>query len=136
MKLDTYLFFDGNCEQAIKFYERCLGGRIEAIMRYEGSPAEKEVPAEWRNRVMHACLMVGDRMLMASDCPPGRFDRPQGFSVSLAVTKPAEAERAFNALADGGKITMPMEKTFWSARFGMLVDKFGIPWMVNCQQAA
>jgi len=136
MKLDTYLFFDGNCEQAIKFYERCLGGRIEAIMRYEGSPAEQEVPAEWRNRVMHACLMVGDRMLMASDCPPGRFDRPQGFSVSLAVAEPAEAERAFNALADGGKITMPMGTTFWSARFGMLVDKFGIPWMVNCQQAA
>jgi PhnB protein len=136
MKLDTYLFFDGNCEQAIKFYERCLGGKIEAMMRYEGSPAEQEVPAEWRNRVMHACLMVGDRMLMASDCPPGRFDRPQGFSVSLAVAEPAEAERAFNALAQDGKITMPLEKTFWSARFGMLVDKFGIPWMVNCEQTA
>jgi PhnB protein len=136
MKLNTYLFFDGNCEAAITFYERCLGGKIEAMMRYDGSPAEQQVPAEWRNRILHACLIVGNNMLMASDCPPGRFDRPQGFSATINVPEPAEAERVFEALAKDGTVTMPMEKTFWSARFGMLVDRFGIPWMVNCDQAS
>src|SRR5688572_21009017 len=120
MKLNTYLFFNGDCEAAITFYEQCLGGKIEAMMRYDGSPAEQQVPAEWRGRILHACLIVGDNMLMASDCPPGRFDRPQGFSASVNVPEPAEAERVFKALAQDGTVTMPMEQTFWSARFGML----------------
>lgn len=135
MKLNTYLFFDGECEAAFKFYEQCLGGKIEALMRHTGSPMEAEVPPEWREKILHACLMVGDRLLMGSDAPPGHFERPQGFAVSVNVADPSEAERVFNALAKGGTITMPIEKTFWSVRFGMLVDRFGIPWMVNCDQA-
>jgi PhnB protein len=136
MQLNPYLFFTGQCEAAFKFYEVCLGGRIEAMITHAGTPAEKQVPPEWRDKILHARLTVGDEVLMASDAPPGRQERPQGFSVSLQVGTPAEAERIFHALAQDGKVTMPIQKTFWAERFGMLVDQFGIPWMINCEPAA
>ena len=132
MQMNPYLFFNGQCEAAFKFYAQCLGGKIEAMLRHEGTPAEKEVPSEWRDKILHASLVFGDNVLMASDAPPGHFDKPQGFSVSLSVSEPAQAERLFNALAQNGTITMPIAQTFWSVRFGMLVDQFGIPWMINC----
>ncbi|MGH9743827.1 MAG: VOC family protein [Candidatus Acidiferrum sp.] len=137
MQLNSYLLFNGQCEEAFKFYERCLGGKVEAIHRYEGSPMAHHVPAEWGNKVMHATLNLGGGMvLMGSDPPPGRYQAPQGFSVSLGVKQIGEAERIFGELAQDGEVTMPIQKTFWSDRFGMLVDRFGIPWMVNCEQAA
>ncbi len=136
MQLNPYLLFNGQCEAAFKFYEKCLGGRIEVITTYVGSPAEKQVPSEWRNKILHARLAVGDEVLMASDAPPDRFQKPQGFSVSLGVKDPAEADRIFQALAENGTVRMPIQQTFWAARFGMLVDRFGIPWMVNCEKAA
>jgi len=136
MKLNAYLLFNGNCEEAFKFYEKCLGGKIEAMLPHAGTPAEQQAPPEWRSKILHACLKVGDQMLMASDCPPDSYHTPEGFSVSLMIEDPAEAERLFHALEEGGNVTMPIQKTFWSARFGMLVDRFGIPWMVNCTQAA
>ena len=134
MQLSTHLLFDGQCEAAFQFYARCLGAKITFSMIYGGSPAEQQVPAEWRNRILHAALQVGDQVLMGADCPPGRYQPPQGFSVSIAVKDPAAAERIFHALAEGGKVTMPIQPTFWSPRFGMLVDRFGIPWMINCEQ--
>ena len=134
-QLDTYLLFDGQCEEAFKFYAEVLGGKIDAIMPFEGSPVESTVPAEYKKRVLHAHLTAGKSVLMGSDCPPGHFQKPQGFSVSVQVKDVAEADRVFNALADKGNITMPIQKTFWSPRFGMLVDRFGIPWMVNCAGA-
>jgi PhnB protein len=133
MQLNPYLSFNGRCEQAFKFYERCLGGKIVAMMTYGGSPMEGQTPAEWRDKIMHARLDIGDTMLMASDSPPGHYAKPAGFSVSLQVATPEEADRAFNALAEKGEIRMPIDKTFWSPRFGMLVDRFGIPWMINCE---
>jgi len=136
MKLNTYLLFNGNCEEAIKSYEKCFGGKIIAMLTYGGTPAEKHVPAELRTKIMHARLDVGDQMLLASDCPPDQFFPPKGFSVSIGVDKPEEAERLFHALEDGGNVTMPIGPTFWSARFGMLTDRFGIPWMINCTQTA
>ncbi|TLY58740.1 MAG: VOC family protein [Gammaproteobacteria bacterium] len=136
MHLQPYLFFKGDCEAAFKFYERCLGGKIEALLTHAGTPAEKQVPAEWRNKIMHARLVVGDAVLMGSDAPPEHHKTPQGFSVSIHVTDPSEAERVFRALADNGNVTMPMAATFWAQRFGMLVDKFGTPWMVNCPLAS
>ena len=136
MQLNPYLLFNGQCEAAFKFYERVLGGKIETMLTHAGTPAEAQVPAEWRNKILHARLTVGGEVLMGSDAPPGHYEQPKGFSVSLNIDKPAEAERIFQALAENGTVQMPLHKTFWAARFGMLVDRFGIPWMVNCEQAA
>jgi PhnB protein len=103
------------------------------MLPHEGTPAESHVPAEWRKKIMHACLTIGDESLMASDSPPGhQEDAVKGFSVSINVDKPAEADRIFAALAEGGTTRMPIQETFWAQRFGMLVDRFGIPWMINC----
>jgi PhnB protein len=133
MQVNTYLIFNGQCEAAFKFYERCFGGKIEAMMTHAGSPAEAQAPPEWRDKIMHARLIVDGQALMGSDAPPGHFEKPQGFSVSLGIKDPAEAERIFKTLAENGKVQMPLQKTFWAQSFGMLVDQFGIPWMVNCE---
>jgi PhnB protein len=135
MQLDPYLFFSGQCEAAFKFYEQCLGGKIEAMITHAGTPAEEHVPVGWRNKILHARFTVGDQVLMGSDAPPEHYEEPKGFSVSLQINDPAEAERIFHGLAENGKVKLPIQKTFWSARFGMLVDRFGVPWMVNCEQA-
>src|SRR5690242_6594489 len=132
MQINPYLLFHGQCEEAFKFYEQCLKGRIEAMMTHAGTPAETQVPPEWRNKILHARMTVGDQVLMASDAPPGRYERPQGFSVSIGLTDTAEAERIFNALEENGKVVMALQQTFWATRFGMVVDRFGIPWMINC----
>ena len=134
MHVTPYLSFDGTCEEAFTFYAAVLTGKIEALMRFEGSPMAEHVPADWRSKVMHAGLSIGDQALMGSDGPPGRYERPQGFAVSLQIDDAAEAERVFDALAEGGTITMPLGETFWALRFGMLVDRFGTPWMVNCNR--
>ena len=133
MQLNSYLFFNGQCEAAFKFYEQCLGGKIDAMLTHAGTPVEGQVPANWRDKIMHARLVVGDAVLMGSDAPPEHFQQPQGFSVALGVDEPAEAERIFNALADKGTVRMALQQTFWALRFGMLVDRFGIPWMINCE---
>jgi PhnB protein len=132
MQMNPYLFFDGQCEAAFKFYEKALGGKIEAMIPHEGTPAAEHVPPEWRSKIMHASMVVGDKTLMGSDAPPDRHDQMKGFYVMLGVDRPAEAERIFNALAAGGTVRMALEKTFWAERFGMVVDKFGTPWMINC----
>ena len=136
MQLNPYLNFNGQCEAAFKFYERCLGGKIEFMLTHGDSPMAQQVPAEWRNKVMHARLVVGDKILMGSDAPPDRYEAPKGFSVSLGIDQPAEAERIFKALAENGTVQMPLQETFWALRFGVLVDRFGIPWMVNCERPA
>jgi PhnB protein len=135
MQLNPYLTFNGQCEAAFKFYEQCLGGKIVAMVPHAGTPAEEHVPAEWRNKILHASLTIGNEVLMGSDAPPDRYEESKGFSVTLGVNDPAEAERIFNALAEKGTVQMPLEQTFWAARFGMLVDRFGIPWMINCEKA-
>ncbi len=132
MQLNSYLTFNGQCEAAFKFYEQCLGGKIEAMFTHEETPAETQAPPGWRDKIMHARLNVGGSVLMGSDAPPGRYETPKGFSVQIGTTDSQEAERIFQALADGGTAQMPIQQTFWAARFGMLVDRFGIPWMVNC----
>ena len=135
MQLNPYLTFNGNCEAAFKFYEKVLGGKIEAMMPHEGTPAAEHVPPEWRSKIMHARLTVGDKVLMGSDAPPAHHEPMKGFSVTLGVDDPADAERIFHALAENGTVRMPIQQTFWAARFGMLVDRFGTPWMINCEQA-
>jgi PhnB protein len=134
MQVNTYLYFDGQCEAAFKFYEKLLGGKIVAMMPHTGTPAENTVPAEWRNKIIHARMEIGDQVLMGSDAPPPHQQLPQGFSVNIGVSDPAEAERIFRALEENGKVKVPFAETFWARRFGMLVDRFGIPWMVNCEK--
>jgi len=135
MQLNPYLLFNGQCEAAFRFYERCLGGKIVAMMPHAGTPAEGQVPPECRDKIIHARLVVGDQVLMGSDAPPDHFEKPQGFSVTLGIDNPVEAERLFNALAENGTVRMPIQQTFWAERFGMLVDRFGIPWMINCEKS-
>lgn len=133
MQLGPLLLFDGQCEEAFRVYEKYLNGKVEAMMLFEGTPAASQVPAEWRKKIIHARMAVGDQILMGSDAPPGRYQKPQGFFVSLQVAKPDEVEQIFQELAENGRILMPVQQTFWAARFGMVIDRFGIPWSVNCE---
>src|SRR4051794_16715430 len=124
MQLNPYLSFDGNCAQAFGFYEEALRGKIVALMSYADTPMAEQTPPEMRGRIVHARLMVGDAVLMGGDCPAERYEAMKGFSVTLNIAEPDEAERVFNALAPGGTVSMPIQETFWARRFGMLVDRF------------
>jgi PhnB protein len=134
MQLNPYLFFNGKCEAAFRFYEKVLGGKIVAMMTHEETPIADQVAPEMRKSIIHARLTVGDKVIMGSDSPPDRYDAAKGFSVTVGVEEPAEAERIFAALSKDGTIRMPMEETFWAHRFGMLVEQYGIPWMINCEK--
>lgn len=129
--LNPYLFYQDNCEAALNYYARVLGGKIEVLLRNEEAPPEMPLSPERKKKIMHARMTIDGQVLMASDAPPEHFHKPQGFSVALNVADAAEAERKFKALADGGNVTMPFGKTFFSKGFGMCIDQFGIPWMVN-----
>lgn len=133
MHVQPYLFFDGRCEEALEFYSKKLGAKVEMLMRFKESPEPAQpgmVPPGSEDKVMHASFRVGDSTIMASD---GRcLGKPsfQGFALSLTVANDAEADRLFNALADGGQVHMPLAKTFYSSRFGMVADRFGVGWMI------
>jgi PhnB protein len=133
MPVQPYLFFEGRCEEALEFYARALGAKIEMLMRYKDSPEPPppdKVPPNSENKIMHACIRIGDASVMASDgfC----MGKPsfQGFSLSITAQNETEAQKFFGALADGGKVHMPLTKTFYSPSFGMVVDRFGLSWMV------
>jgi PhnB protein len=131
-QLDTYLIFDGTCAEAMRFYERTLGGKLEVLMTHAESPMAAQTPPGSANRILHARLAIDGRLLMASDSMAGQpYEGMKGFSLSLSYPAPGDAKRVFDALAKGGKVTMPLQKTFWAEAFGMLVDRFGTPWMVN-----
>lgn len=135
MQWNPYLAFDGQCETAFKFYERCLGGKIVAMIPFGDTPAADHVPGEHRDRIMHARLIAGSQVLMGGDAHAGHpFEGIKGCSVAVQVDTPEEAERLFKALSENATITMPLGETFWAARFGMLTDQFGVPWMVNCEK--
>lgn len=136
MRFNPHLTFNGQCEAAFKFYEKCLGGKISMMMTYGETPAAKNVAADWRGKVIHATFALGDLELTAADAPPDRYQKPQGFAVLLHVDTAEEADRIFNALAEKGAVTMAVQETFWAVRFGMLVDQFGTPWMINCGKTA
>jgi PhnB protein len=132
MQSNPYLYFNGDCEAAFKFYEQCLGGKIVAMMSYGESPMGKQTPPEQSDLIMHVQLTAGDVNLMGSDSPPEYFEKPQGFLVNLQFDNVEEGERIFNALAETGTVKMPFQETFWAKRWGMLTDRFGTPWMINC----
>ena len=136
MKLNPCLSFNGQCEAAFKFYLACLGGKVQTMMTWGDSPMAEHVPAEWHDRIIHSTLVFGESELMGSDAPPDRYEQPKGFFVTIQIEDPKEAETIFNKLAENGAVQMPMQKTFWSPGFGMLVDQFGTPWMINSGPAA
>ena len=138
MQLNSHLHFNGQCEEAFKFYEKCLGGKIEGLFRFEAAPegAAQGVPPGWGNKIMHAYMTIGNQILMGMDAPPDRFQKPQGFHVNIAVKEVAEGKKIFEALSEKGHVIMPFAPTFWSPGFAMFMDRFGIPWMVNCEPAA
>ncbi|MGA7323905.1 MAG: VOC family protein [Rhodomicrobium sp.] len=134
MQLNPYLTFDGRCEEAFKFYEKLFGGSITAMIQHEGTPAAEHVPQEWHSKIMHARLEIDGQVLMGSDVPPQHYSEPKGISISIGIDRVADAERIFEALAENGKVRMPLQQTFWAARFGMVTDRFAIPWMINCER--
>jgi PhnB protein len=136
MKWNPYLAFNGQCEKAFKFYEKCLGGKIVAMITYADMPSGQPVAAEHAKRIMHARLLAGDQVLMGGDAFPGMpYEGVKGCSVAVQIEKPDAADRLFKALSENGTVTMPMQETDWAIRFGMLTDQFGVPWMVNCEKA-
>lgn len=132
--VQTYLFFNGNCEQAVEFYRKAIGAEVEMMMRFKDSP-EPHPPGMlapgWETKVMHSSFRIGQTVVMASDGCGSDSAGFHGFSMSISVKTAADADKAFAALSEGGKVTMPLTKTFWSPRFGMLEDRFGIGWMIS-----
>jgi PhnB protein len=132
MDLCPYLNFNGQCAAAFALYANALGGTITFTQTYGESPMKDQVPADWHDKIMHTTLKIGDKVLYGADAPPSHYAPAQGMSVSVGAISPSEGERIFNTLAEGGQVTMPFQKTFWSPGFGSAVDRFGIPWIVNC----
>lgn len=132
--MTPYLTYNGNCREAMQFYCDRLGASLQMLMRIGDAPMADQIPADQHDRVMHARIQLNGLVLMASDAMSGfPFEGYKGFSLSLNPTDPAEAERLFAALADGGTVTMALDKTFWARLFGTVTDRFGVPWMVNCE---
>jgi PhnB protein len=130
MRVQPYLFVEGRCEEALEFYRRALGAEVEMLMRFKDSPDRGSCTAGSEDKVMHASFRIGDSTLMASDGRCQGQPSFQGTALSLTAADDAEAERRFAALAEGGQVQVPLEKTFFSSRFGVLADRFGVPWMV------
>ena len=133
MKMSPYLSFKGDCEAAFTFYEQHLGAQLGPIFRYGGSPAAAQAPPDWSDKVMHGSVTVGGVLLMGADVVTDQYQAPKGFSLSLQIPRVVDAERVFHELAKGGEVMMHLEKTFWAERFGMVVDRFGVPWLINCE---
>jgi PhnB protein len=129
-----HLSFDGQCEEAFRFYERCLGGKIVVMLTWAGSRMATDAPPGFGEKILHATLTVGDNMLAGSDSLPGQYQQPQGFHILVNIGDAVEAGRTFTALAENGTIVMPFQKTFWAAGFGVLTDQFGISWELNSEQ--
>lgn len=135
MRLNPHLNFKGNCTEALRFYAATFGGKVSFSVTYGETPAAAQLPREMASQIAHARLDFGAQALTGCDVPPDRYGAPQGFDVLVEIADPDEAGRAFHALAEGGSVTMPFQQTFWSHRFGMCTDRFGTPWMINCEKA-
>ena len=134
MQITPYLSFQGKCEEAFKMYEKVLKGKITFSMRYSESPMAAQTPANAKDHIMHTTLQVGDEFIHGADAPPQYYSKPAGLTVSISLNDRKEGERVFNELSQGGEVKMPFQKTFWAAGFGMCIDRYGIPWMVNVEE--
>jgi len=135
MKLNPYLAFDGRCREAFDFYQKTFGGQISFIQTIGESPMASSMPPESHGRVMHVTLQIGDQVLQGADAPPGQFTKPAGFCVALHFDDVVDGQRVFDALAQKGMVQMAFQATFWAKGFGMLIDQFDTPWIVNAGQA-
>lgn len=134
MKANAYLAYNGNCEEAFKFYEKCLRGKILMMMKYKDAPMDGQ-HQDAAEKIIHARIDLGDSLIMGSDAPANQFKpHNSGIMINLNIEEPAEADRVFKELSAGGEVTMPITETFWAHRFAMFFDRFGIPWMVNCEK--
>jgi PhnB protein len=129
-----HLSFNGQCEAALRFYERCFGAKIVALFTW-GEPTAQQAPPEWAGKLAHATLAMGETVIFGADLLPGQYEPPQGFSITVGVSDADDAERIFHALAENASVKMPIQETCWAVRFGALVDQFGIPWSINCEQS-
>lgn len=136
MQLSPHLIFCGKCEEAFRFYQRSLGGKILTMLTYGDSPMAEQVSREWRGKIVHATLTLGEGIVSGADVLPEDYERPQGFHVLLHPDNPVESERIFETLAEHGSVRMPLQKTFWSPSFGVLVDRFDVPWEISCEGAS
>jgi PhnB protein len=134
LRLNPYLSFNGQCEAAFRYYEKCLGGKVVFMMTYGDSPMAEQTPLNERNKIMHTTLALGDQVLAGADSLTEHYQKPQGLSVALNLDDAAEAERIFKALLENGAVQVPLQETFWAKRFGALVDQFGTPWVINCEK--
>ena len=134
MQISTYLSFNGQCEEAFRFYERSLGAKLNFMMTYAQSPMAAQTPANWQGKIMHATLSIDGQTIMGSDPTPDHYKQSSGFAIALNIKDPSEAERIFKNLSESGNVQMPIQETFWARRFGMVADRFGTPWMVNCEK--
>ncbi len=133
MLLSVHLNFDGQCAAAFRTYQKPFGGRLVTLMSYGESPMADKVPVEWRDRIVHATLHVEGLELMGADVAPESYAAPQGFAVVLRIRDVEKARELFGSLAEGGTLRLPFQKTFWSPGYGLLVDRFGVPWEINCE---
>jgi PhnB protein len=132
LQVSPYLSFSGQCEAAFKFYEQHLRATPGQMFRYEGSPMAKNVPPDWQHKIMHGSVTIGQLVLMGADVASEPYHKRAGFSLSIQMQDTSEAERIFHALSENGAVLVPLAETFWAARFGMVIDQFGIPWAINC----
>jgi PhnB protein len=133
MNFTPYLNFNGTCRAAFEFYEQVLDGHIEFLQTHGDSPMKEHVPADWQDKVIHVCLKVGEQRIMGSDAPAEHFAPAQGMCINITVPSVSDGQRLFDAFAEGGRVAMPFAQTFWTPGFGMVTDKFGTPWMINCE---
>jgi PhnB protein len=133
LKLNPHLTYNGQCEAAFQLYERSFGGEIVTMLTYGNSPMADQVPVDWRGKIVHATLTVGESVLYGADVLPEQYQTPSGIHMVLGLDDAEEAERIFEALSEGGTVQVPLQKTFWAVRFGMLLDRFGISWEINCE---
>jgi PhnB protein len=136
MRWNPYLTFNGQCEEAFRFYEKCLGGKILMMMTYGGSPMASQAPSNWGSKIVHATFALESQTLSGADATPEHYRKPQGTLIMLDIDTASEADRVFASLSDQGEVQMPIQETFWALRFGMVVDRFGTPWMINCGKPA
>ena len=136
MQVQSYLFFNGRCEEAIEFYKKALGAKVEMMMRFKEAPDDHKCSPGTENKIMHSCLRIGDTAVMASDGMAQGNPEFKGFSLTLNAKNAAEADRLFGALSDGGQVRQPLIETFFSPRFGVVADKFGVGWMVMVEPPA
>ena len=134
MKATFSFHFNGRCEEAFRFYEQCLGGKVSFMLTWGNSPMAKDVPPEWGSKICHATLTFADVTISGGDMPPGKYETPKGVGIVLSIDDPAEAEGIFNAFAKNGNVRMPLQETFWARRYGFVVDEFGIAWEINCEK--